>query len=150
MWSRLIHQHFSTRTLTPLFVMHWLPSIWTLPRDLQSARSARCRRSLAVAEGGASFAMPAFDAGVGIERLLAFEPDARTACLTDGELRSLCEQCKAILLAQPVMLELNAPIRVVGDVHGQYSDLLRLFGPRASLPLAPASAPRAAPTLPQR
>ena len=85
--------------------------------------------------------MPAFDAGVGIERLLAFEPDARTACLTDAELRSLCEQCKAILLAQPVMLELNAPIRVVGDVHGQYSDLLRLFGPRAPLPLAPASAP---------
>ena len=85
--------------------------------------------------------MPAFDAGAGVERLLAFEPDARTACLTEGELRSLCEQCKAILLAQPVMLELNAPIRVVGDVHGQYSDLLRLFGPRASLPRAPASAP---------
>ena len=85
--------------------------------------------------------MPAFDAGVGIERLLVFEPDARTACLTEGELRSLCEQCKAILLAQPVMLELNAPIRVVGDVHGQYSDLLRLFGPRASHPRAPASAP---------
>ena len=85
--------------------------------------------------------MPAFDAGAGVERLLAFEPDARTACLTEGELRSLCEQCKAILLAQPVMLELNAPIRVVGDVHGQYSDLLRLFGPRASLPRARASAP---------
>ena len=31
-------------------------------------------------------------------------------------------------MKQPVFLELGSPIAVIGDIHGQYSDLLRLFG----------------------
>lgn len=34
---------------------------------------------------------------------------------------------REILLQQPMLLELNAPLKIVGDVHGQFSDLLRLF-----------------------
>jgi serine/threonine-protein phosphatase PP1 catalytic subunit len=34
---------------------------------------------------------------------------------------------KDIMAKQPVFLELEAPIIVMGDIHGQYFDLLRLF-----------------------
>jgi len=39
----------------------------------------------------------------------------------------LCQASRDIFLSQPILLELEAPIKIVGDVHGQYYDLLRLF-----------------------
>jgi len=30
-------------------------------------------------------------------------------------------------MEQPCLLELGAPLKVIGDTHGQYFDLLRLF-----------------------
>ncbi|KAF4670898.1 Serine/threonine-protein phosphatase PP1-gamma catalytic subunit [Perkinsus olseni] len=47
--------------------------------------------------------------------------------LTDGEIRALCNKSRQIFLEQPNLLELEAPIKICGDVHGQYYDLLRLF-----------------------
>ena len=70
-----------------------------------------------------------FDVDECIQRLLSFTPGKTGHRLSASELLAACEQCKTILMAQPVLLELAAPIRVLGDVHGQYSDLLRLFGP---------------------
>lgn len=40
---------------------------------------------------------------------------------------TLCNQARDVLLSQPMLLELGAPIKICGDVHGQYTDLLRLF-----------------------
>jgi serine/threonine-protein phosphatase PP1 catalytic subunit len=34
---------------------------------------------------------------------------------------------KEIFLEQPPLIELEAPVKIVGDIHGQYSDLIRMF-----------------------
>ncbi|KAH0453061.1 hypothetical protein IEQ34_017385 [Dendrobium chrysotoxum] len=47
--------------------------------------------------------------------------------LTEVEIRKLCVASREIFLSQPNLLGLEAPIKICGDVHGQYSDLLRLF-----------------------
>ncbi|KAF3454542.1 hypothetical protein FNV43_RR04990 [Rhamnella rubrinervis] len=47
--------------------------------------------------------------------------------LSEGEIRQLCVNARQVFLSQPVLLEVHAPIRICGDVHGQYQDLLRLF-----------------------
>lgn len=47
--------------------------------------------------------------------------------LREEDIRNLCFKARAILTTQPILLELEAPIKIVGDIHGQYYDLLRLF-----------------------
>lgn len=40
---------------------------------------------------------------------------------------SLCDQAQAIIEQQRMVLRLQSPIKVFGDIHGQYSDLMRFF-----------------------
>jgi serine/threonine-protein phosphatase PP1 catalytic subunit len=47
--------------------------------------------------------------------------------LTENDIRQLCMSAREIFQNQPNLLELEAPIKICGDIHGQYSDLLRLF-----------------------
>ncbi|CAH1438248.1 unnamed protein product [Lactuca virosa] len=47
--------------------------------------------------------------------------------LTESEIKQLCVVSREIFLQQPNLLELEAPIKICGDIHGQYADLLRLF-----------------------
>eukprot|EP00928_Gymnodinium_smaydae_P054946 TRINITY_DN38629_c0_g1_i1.p1 TRINITY_DN38629_c0_g1~~TRINITY_DN38629_c0_g1_i1.p1 ORF type:complete len:303 (+),score=56.49 TRINITY_DN38629_c0_g1_i1:119-1027(+) len=47
--------------------------------------------------------------------------------LTEGEICSLCMWSRDVFMDQPIFLELECPLKVCGDTHGQYSDLLRLF-----------------------
>ncbi|XP_076698093.2 serine/threonine-protein phosphatase PP1-gamma catalytic subunit-like isoform X4 [Callospermophilus lateralis] len=47
--------------------------------------------------------------------------------LQENEIRGLCLKSPEIFLSQPILLELEAPLKICGDIHGQYYDLLRLF-----------------------
>lgn len=66
--------------------------------------------------------------------------------MTEQEVRGLCLKSREIFLQQPILLELEAPLSICGeyqlddvpfqpkinldlsgDIHGQYTDLLRLF-----------------------
>jgi serine/threonine-protein phosphatase PP1 catalytic subunit len=63
------------------------------------------------------------------QRLLSLRgsPPGTLATIAEAEIRNLCERARPVLLSQPMLLELEAPIKICGDVHGQYTDLLRLF-----------------------
>jgi len=43
------------------------------------------------------------------------------------EVQYLIDKAREIFVSQPVLLDLEAPLKIVGDIHGQYFDLLRLF-----------------------
>ncbi|KAJ3113130.1 hypothetical protein HK100_002087 [Physocladia obscura] len=47
--------------------------------------------------------------------------------LPEHEIRYLITHAREIFMVQPMLLELEAPIKICGDIHGQYYDLLRLF-----------------------
>jgi len=47
--------------------------------------------------------------------------------LPESQIRAVIEAGKEVMLEQSPLLDLEAPIKIVGDIHGQYHDLLRLF-----------------------
>jgi|EP00927_Polykrikos_kofoidii_P030328 serine/threonine-protein phosphatase PP1 catalytic subunit len=47
--------------------------------------------------------------------------------LAETQLKALCSSAREVFLSQSAFVELEAPMKICGDVHGQYHDLLRLF-----------------------
>ncbi|XP_057822019.2 serine/threonine-protein phosphatase PP1 [Cryptomeria japonica] len=63
-----------------------------------------------------------------IKRLLECKGGSvKQAPLSEAEIQQLCVTSKEIFLSQPNLLELEGSLKICGDIHGQYSDLLRLF-----------------------
>ena len=52
---------------------------------------------------------------------------SKSLCLKNTEIVAICQAAREIFLGQPTLIELSPPVKIVGDVHGQYSDLIRLF-----------------------
>ena len=52
---------------------------------------------------------------------------AKKKIVQQDDIMALCDQAAEIFLKQPMLLELAAPIKICGDIHGQFHDLLRIF-----------------------
>ena len=46
---------------------------------------------------------------------------------SDKVIRLLCSTISEIFLNEPILLEINDPIIIIGDIHGQLLDLIRIF-----------------------
>ena len=55
------------------------------------------------------------------------KPVGTYSSITRNEIIYLCSEAKKILLSQPILLELYAPMTICGDLHAQYHDMLRIF-----------------------
>ena len=47
--------------------------------------------------------------------------------LAEQEILGLVRTVKNIFMSQSMLVEVSAPVKICGDIHGQYYDLLRLF-----------------------
>ncbi|PVV02180.1 hypothetical protein BB560_003374, partial [Smittium megazygosporum] len=52
---------------------------------------------------------------------------SKSFCLKNSEISMICSAASELFLSQPMLLHLNGPLKIAGDIHGQYFDLLRLF-----------------------
>ncbi|XP_056863742.1 serine/threonine-protein phosphatase BSL3 isoform X1 [Raphanus sativus] len=54
-------------------------------------------------------------------------PVRRQFFLDCNEIADLCDSAERIFSSEPTVLQLKAPIKIFGDLHGQFGDLMRLF-----------------------
>lgn len=47
--------------------------------------------------------------------------------MEESDIKSLCLLARRVLLDQPTLVDLAAPVNIVGDIHGQFDDLLCHF-----------------------
>lgn len=47
--------------------------------------------------------------------------------LTEQEILAIVRLAKGVFMTQNMLVDVQAPVKICGDVHGQYSDMLRLF-----------------------
>jgi len=64
-----------------------------------------------------------------IESLLSLRRNVNRGCLNISceSVEKVCLQTRQIFMSEAALLEIDAPMNIVGDIHGQYFDLLRAF-----------------------
>lgn len=64
-----------------------------------------------------------------IEKLRALKRSVNRGCINIASeaVEKICLQTRSIFHNESALLEIDAPMKIVGDIHGQYFDLLRLF-----------------------
>ena len=60
-----------------------------------------------------------------LEDLVSMVQDMKV--IPERDIRELCEKAKELLREEPNVVPVRAPVTLVGDVHGQFHDLLELF-----------------------
>ncbi|KAK9734624.1 hypothetical protein RND81_04G152800 [Saponaria officinalis] len=54
-------------------------------------------------------------------------PVRRQFFLDCNDIADLCDSAERIFASEPSVIQLRAPIKIFGDLHGQFGDLMRLF-----------------------
>ena len=57
------------------------------------------------------------------------------AVVSIDDLKQLLQQAIAIFQAEPTVVDLPAPCKVFGDIHGQFTDLKKFFATYGVCPL---------------
>lgn len=54
-------------------------------------------------------------------------PTKRQFFLDCNEIADLCNSAERLFAQEPSVLQIRAPVKIFGDLHGQFGDLMRLF-----------------------
>lgn len=54
-------------------------------------------------------------------------PEGMRFIFSSQQIIALCDQAEEIIKKQPMILRFESPAMIFGDIHGQYSDLMRFF-----------------------
>jgi len=71
--------------------------------------------------------MPDLDVDEIITQLLKVKETGKQAALSETKIRLLCMSTRELFLKDNNLAEVPAPMHIVGDIHGQYDDLIRHF-----------------------